>query len=136
MLFSAAIVTPKNTSKQAPIETPIPIVFGTITRVAVWFPPGVNNLAHLKLLWGLTQLFPSNEQGDITGGGVLIDWPEGMVIDTQPQSLTAVTWNTDTVFDHEIDVYIALTPLAGTVNASDVANQLLAAQQTNQGESQ
>lgn len=130
MLFTAAIDTPANTPKNSPVLTSIPILNGTITQVMVFFPPGSNGLVHLKILWGLVQLFPANEQSDLAGGYVMIAWPESIAIDTEPLSLTCVTWNEDDTFDHTIYVHIVETPAGGTINASDVATQLLSAQQT------
>ncbi|MGH9487136.1 MAG: hypothetical protein ACRD04_06040 [Terriglobales bacterium] len=112
MIFSAAITTPKLTSSTSPLITAIPIVMGTITGVRVFFPPGVNALAHIKLLWGLYQIFPSNEQGDFAGGDVLFEWPEDISILTEPTQITAVTWNDDDTYEHTISVHIIVTPAA------------------------
>jgi len=129
VLFQAAIDTPADTPKTSPVRTTIPIVFGTITQVMIFFPPGSNGLAHLKILWGLVQLFPSNEQADLAGGYVMIAWPESIDITTQPARLVCVTWNEDTANDHTIYVHVVMTPQGGSINAADVATQLLSAQQ-------
>lgn len=110
MIFTAAIDIPANTPKDSPVITAIPIMFGTITQVMVFFPPGVNALAHLKLLWGLVQIFPSNEQADFAGGDVLFVWPEDIAIDTEPAQITAVTWNDDDTYDHTITVHLVIAP--------------------------
>ena len=81
MIFVTNIKTPANTPQTNPIITPIDIISGTITLVSIQFPPGVNALAHLKLLWGLYQIFPSNEQGDFSTGGETITWDENITID-------------------------------------------------------
>lgn len=120
MIFTAAITTPKLTSKDNPLETTIPVVFGTITRVIVFFPPGVNALAHLKILWGLYQVFPSNEQGDFAGGDVLIDWDEDFQVNAEPAQFRAITWNDDDTYDHTITVHIVMTPAQGGSSVADV----------------
>lgn len=136
MIFTASPTTPAGTPKTAPLITDLPIIFGTITRVIVWFPPGVSALTHVQILWGSVHLFPSNTQGDLTGGGNLVEWPEDIDIDTQPAHLTIVTWNDDDTFPHQVNVYVVMTPAQGTINANDVATQLLAAQNGVSGGSQ
>lgn len=120
MIFVSAITTQPNTAKSAPLVTQIPIVAGTINRLLIFFPPGVNALAHIKLLYGLAQIFPSNEQGDFAGGDVLIDWNEDVEIPSDPTVLTAVTWNDDNTYAHTITVHIVLTPASPSRNISDV----------------
>lgn len=128
MIFTVHLKTPANTSADAPMDTVIPLVLGTITRMHVFFPPGCNALAHLKLLWGLYQLFPSNEQGDFASGGILIDWSEDTEIDAEPAELHAITWNEDTLYDHTITVDIVMTPASSSGAAAQTVSQLLAAQ--------
>jgi len=129
MIFDVHIKTPANTTQLNPLVTSIPIVSGTITEMNIQFPPGVNALAHLKLLWGLYQLFPSNEQGDFATGGETIAWAEAIDISSEPLRLTAVTWNEDTVYDHTITVRIVITPASGGQSISDVVAQLQQQQQ-------
>lgn len=126
MIFVAHPITPQNTLSSAPIITTLPIVAGKITRVQIFFPPGVNALAHLKLLWGLYQIFPSNEQGDFAGGDVLLEWDEDIDILVEPLQLTIVTWNEDDTYPHTITVQVVMSPASGGTNASDVIAQLLA----------
>lgn len=133
MIFTAAITTPENTPQASAIQTTIPIVFGKITQMLIFFPPGVNALAHIKLLWGLYQLFPSNEQADFAGGDVLIDWPEDIDIETEPSAITAITWNEDDTYPHTITVHIVMTPASGNTNAAAVAQELIAAQSSSTG---
>jgi hypothetical protein len=120
MIFDTHIPTPANTAKLSPLTTIIPIVKGTITQMFVQFPPGVNALAHLKLLWGLYQLFPSNEQGDFSTGAETIVWDEDIVIDHDPAQLTAITWNEDDTYQHTITVRIVISPQAPGHNINDV----------------
>lgn len=124
MIFVAAITTQPNTPKTSPVVTQIPIVAGAINRILVFFPPGVNALAHIKVLWGLYQLFPSNEQADFAGGDVLIDWAEDIAIDSQPFALTAVTWNNDDTYPHTITVHVVISPSAPSTNISDILAQV------------
>jgi hypothetical protein len=128
MIFVAAITTTKNTAKTAPKLTQIPIVFGKITQVMVFFPPGLNGLAHIKLLYGLQQLFPSNEQGDFAGAAVLINWAEDIDITHEPSKLTAISWNDDNTYDHTITVHVVIAPAAPSHNVADVLAQVRALQ--------
>src|SRR5487761_2171995 len=126
MIFVAAITTPKLTPNNSPVITRIPIVAGTMTRLLIWFPPGVNALAHIKLLWGLYQIFPSNDQADFAGGDVLIDWDEDITIDQPPLNLTAVTWNDDDTYPHTVTVHVVIKPSAGGQTAAQTIQTLLA----------
>lgn len=128
MIFVSAILTPKNTAKTAPKLTSIPIVLGKITQVMVLFPPGLNGLAHIKLLYGLQQLFPTNEQGDFAGAAVLINWAEDIDITHDPSKLTALTWNDDNTYDHTITVHVVMAPAAKSTNVADVLAQVRAMQ--------
>jgi len=132
MIFIHNILTPHNTPSDTPLITPIDIIIGTITLVGVQFPPGVNALAHLKLLYGLYQLFPSNEQGDFSTGGETITWDEQIDITAEPLTLTAITWNDDTEYDHTISVRIVMQPAAG----GQSVNSVVAAIQAQQVQSQ
>lgn len=125
MIFVAAITTPKLTTQLAPVVTKIPIVSGNINRVLIFFPPGVNALAHIKLLWGLYQIFPSNDQSDFAGGGVLIDWAEDITISSEPLELIAISWNDDDTYAHTITVHIVVQPAAPSSNINDVLAQLV-----------
>jgi len=128
VIFVAAIKTTHLTTKAAPLLTQIPIVQGKITQVMVFFPPGVNGLAHIKILYGLVQLFPGNEQGDFAGGDVLINWVEDIDITASPTVLTAVTWNDDDTYDHTITVHVVMTPSGFSTNITDILAQVQAAQ--------
>ena len=125
MIFVAHPTTPANTPSSSPLLTSIPIVAGKITRIQIFFPPGVNALAHLKILWGLYQIFPSNEQGDFAGGDVLLEWDEDIDISFEPLQLTAVTWNEDDTYPHTITVQVIMTPASGATDTGTVIQQLL-----------
>lgn len=129
MIFVSAIKTTHLTTKQNPLVTNIPIVQGKITQLLVFFPPGVNALAHIKILYGLQQIFPGNEQGDFAGGAVLISWAEDVDITHDPSQLTAVTWNDDDTYDHTITVHVVMTVSAPSANVADVLATVRAAQQ-------
>ena len=120
MIFSAHCVTPKLTPSTAPVLTPLPIVLGTINRMQIFFPPGVNALAHIRILWGLYQVFPSNEAGDFAAGGVMVDWAEDIVIDRDPAELVCQTTNEDDTYPHTITVHVVMTPSAAQSNIARV----------------
>lgn len=134
MIFVHNIKTPPNTPSDNPLRTSIPIIEGTLTLLSIQFPPGCNALAHMKLLWGLYQLFPSNEQGDFATGGETITWDEAIEITAEPLEIVAVSWNEDTVYDHTISVRIVMQPAAGGQSVSAVVAAVQAQQvQAQQG---
>jgi hypothetical protein len=125
VIFVSAITTAHNTPSSAPLLTVIPIVSGTISRVMIFFPPGVNALAHLKLLYGLYQLFPSNEQASFAGGDMQINWDEQIVVDTAPLEIVALTWNDDDTYDHTITVHVVVQPRVVNPTPADVIAQIV-----------
>ena len=132
MIFVEHALTPKNTAKTSPLITTIQIVRGTIKLVSVQFPPGCNALAHCKILWGLYQIFPSNEQGDFATGGETVTWDENLEILDEPLQLTMVTWNEDTTYDHTITLRVVMEPS----QQQQTVQQVLAALTPQQVESQ
>lgn len=125
MIFAFDITTPHNTPESSAIRTVMPLIVGTITKMSVWFPPGANALAHIKFLWGLYQLFPSNEQSNFASGGEAIEWDEAIEFDTEPAQLVAVTWNDDDTYDHTISVRVVIQPPQGKLTSADVAAQIV-----------
>ena len=120
MIFVEALTIPANTPKTAPIIATIPIIQGTITLVSVQFPPGVNALAHVKVLWGLYQLFPSNEQGDFATGGETVVWDETIDITTEPLQLVMQGWNLDDTYDHTITLRVVMKPATNQQSTAQV----------------
>lgn len=102
--------------------------------MSVQFPPGVNALAHCKILWGLYQIFPSNEQGDFATGGETITWDEDIDITDEPLQLSMITWNEDTEYDHTITARIVMQPATATQSTQQILQQLQGGQvQSQQG---
>ena len=132
MIFVEHLTIPKGTPETAPVSATIPIILGTIKLVSVQFPPGVNALAHVKILWGLYQLFPSNEQGNFSTGGETIVWDEDIEINTEPLQLVMKGWNDDTTYDHTITFRVVMQP----AQASQSTQQVFAALQSQQGQGQ
>lgn len=128
MIFVAAIATPANTSSTAPVVTPLPIVLGTITRVLIYFPPGQSGLAHCKILYGLYQLFPSDEQADFAGDDALITWDENIEIDADPAQLTIVTYNDDDTYTHTVTLHVVMQPATGALTANQTIAQIMSAE--------
>lgn len=124
MFFDFDITVPANTAKTAPQKTKATIVIGTITQAVVFIPPGSNGLAHLKVLWGLHQLFPSNQDGDFSASGQQLAWPEDIQIDEQPAELTLVAWNDDDTYDHSIHFSIAILPSQSGSSIQSIINAL------------
>lgn len=132
MIFVEHLTIPAGTGETSPVSVNIPIIKGTITLVSVQFPPGVNALAHVKILWGLYQLFPSNEQGDFSTGGETVVWDEQIEITAEPLQLVMKGWNDDTTYDHTITLRLVMRPATTQQSTS----QILAALQSQQAQPQ
>ena len=125
MIFDIDVLTPANTPSTDPVRTVLPVVLGKITDAGVFMPPGSNGLAHLKILIGLYQLFPSNQEGDFSASGFMFQWAEDYDIDVDPAELVLLTWNDDTTYDHTITFRVVMQPAAGTPSASATIASLM-----------
>lgn len=124
MFFDFDLTVPANTSKDNPVTLVCPVILGTITQAVVFIPPGSNGLAHLKIQWGLRQLFPSNEEGDFSQAGIALAWPENISLDAEPAELRMVGWNDDDTFDHTLHFSVAMQPASSTPSIASVVAAL------------
>lgn len=109
MIYVFAITTPANTPQSQAQQTILPLSQGTITRVELQFPLGVNGLAHIGLNRGVHQLWPSNQSGNFSTGNETIGWTEDQELQFDPYQLEAYTFNDDPSYSHTITVRILMS---------------------------
>lgn len=113
MIYTASILTPKNTAEADAKITEIKITNGVITQVMIIFPTGCAGLVNIQFFMGGHQFVPSTEGQVIKADGVLITSPEFLVITDAPRIITVKTWNDDDTFPHTLEVLITqLDPIA------------------------
>jgi len=106
------ITTPKNTTEDDPKETELVLEPGIIFVVRIRFPPGKAGKLHLQLLHMLHQLWPTNPDKDFYGDDEVIEWTDNYELFWPELTLTARTWNTSLLWDHEVLVSFNILPRA------------------------
>jgi hypothetical protein len=113
MFYSFAIPIPSQTPEDDPIVTVCPLYPATINRVSIVFPPGCAALAHIRILRGIHQLWPTNEEGSFASDGETIDFTEDYLLDSAPYELRILAWNEDDSYDHTPVVRFGVLPKQG-----------------------
>lgn len=108
MLYSFALTIPANTPATAPEELEVELVPGIIHRVEVQFPFGVLAFAHVQVLRGVHQAWPSNPDADLASEGAIIGWDEHYELPVGETILTLRGWNLDDTWDHTITFRFAV----------------------------
>jgi len=102
MIFEFEITTPKNTSKNTPLETVLQLKPGLIHKLEARFPAGCAGLLHLAIMREVQQVWPTNPLGDFASDGETISYAEEYLLTDSPYQLQAHTWNEDTAYDHAL----------------------------------
>lgn len=103
-MYDFAITTPANTTKAAPQRTDLPLRPGIINLVHVAFPPGPQGLLHVTLERAGSLLWPENEGDGFAWDSFTIIFRPLYSLLAEPVTLTAVTWNLDDTFAHQVNV--------------------------------
>ena len=109
MLFKYSITTAANTPSTNKKKTVLKLLRGKITQVIVVFPPGPSGLLHLQIFRSTRQLYPINEDGDLSGDNIRFVFPDDYFLIAEPYQLEAYTWNEDDTFSHTLEIYISLS---------------------------
>lgn len=102
MIYSYSPNTAASVTQGSPTRTPLPVNRGVVIQLTIGFPPGCTGLLHLQIYWGQTQLWPSNPDEDFAWDGFVFNYPEHYEIDAEPYEFTALTWNDDDTYAHDI----------------------------------
>ena len=105
MNFALRITTDANTSKANAKKTELKLLEGTITNIIIFFPQGHKGLSHLQIFDGEVQILPTNLGENYSV--ISEDFKTNYQIHS-PWNLILKTWNTDTVYDHDILIRITL----------------------------
>lgn len=105
-VFDLAI--PANTTKASPVSELHRLTHGIIHRVEVSFPPGCAGLAHVVILRGLHQLWPTNPEGSFHSDSYTSQWNDYHRLFAEPFAVVLKGWNLDDTYPHTITVRLAL----------------------------
>ena len=101
---------PANTAKADARETSIRVGGGILHSIIVSIPPGSRNLAHCQLRQASYFILPRNEDEDIEGDHVNVNYREWYAMKAAENTLTMRTWNTDEKHAHRIRMLIGVLP--------------------------
>ena len=83
---------------------------GVIYRVWVTFPAGCAGLVKLRMYHEGHPFLPVDKDAYISGDSYVFEYPIFFEIKHQPEIITVEAWNTDEVYDHNIDIQFLIIP--------------------------
>jgi len=103
---------PANTPEDAPIEKIVKLKPGILTEIRIFYPPGCQGLAKVRIFDGTHRLRPLNPEGWIKtdAGAVII--PVWLLMEIDPYELRFELANVDGLWDHTLTVSISVLPRA------------------------
>lgn len=108
MIFNSIIDTPANTTKNDPLRTDLKCVEGLIYQVEFYFPPGSSGLLGIQIRNQNVSLYPRNRESWFIGDNLRISFPDLYELRLTNNILEIFTYNTDTDYDHQIQVSIGI----------------------------
>jgi len=106
MIYSSEIHTPANTLQTNPLITVIETTAGIIYVLKIYFPPGSSGLLHVQIMDAGYQLFPTTIGQSFSGDNLSLSFDETYPKFEPPYELRVISWNTDTDYDHEMQIAI------------------------------
>jgi hypothetical protein len=108
MIYSATITTPKNTPREVPLVTRIPLCVGVIHQFSAFFPAGAQGLHRFIVRRAIHQILPTNSSDFFSGEDEHIDNKEFIQIDDEPKDIEIHSWNLDDTYDHTVLVRLGV----------------------------
>ena len=102
---------PANTSYENRRTTKIRVGSGILHTIYVTIPPGSASLVHSQLSKESYFILPRNEDKDISGEMQAVEFKEWFERRAADNTLSLITWNEDTVYDHKVTFLIGVLPL-------------------------
>lgn len=101
MNYNFELEIPEMNEEVGQAELEMPMTYGVITRVSIAIPRGHAGLAHLKIFYHESQLYPLNRDGDYHGDRMDVTFDEFQPILAAPFMLKAKGWNEDETYKHK-----------------------------------
>ena len=124
MNFNYELEIPADTSESSPEKLMMKLTFGILTKVYIIIPTGHAGLAHLKIMYHESQLYPLPPSTEYHGDGNEISFEERQPIFINPYELKAIGWNTDDTYAHSFLMNFTIT-LPETLGIPAVAPDVL-----------
>lgn len=101
---------PANTARADARETRLRVAGGILHSIIVTIPPGSANFVHTQLRQASYFILPRNEDEDIEGEHVNINYREWYELKAALNTLTMRTWNTDDTYEHRVRMLVGVLP--------------------------
>lgn len=101
---------PANTAVTAKRETKIRVHGGILHSIIVTIPPGCSNLVHAQLKHASYFILPRNEDLNIEGEHVNVNYREWYKMQAALNTLSMLTWNTDDTYQHKVRMLLGVLP--------------------------
>jgi len=109
-LYDYLVTTPANTTKASPTRTDLPLRRGMIDQVQIAFPPGPMGLLHVVIERGGSPLWPANVGAGFASDNFTIVFNPLYELVAAPLALTAVSWNEDDSYSHQVAIRVNVVP--------------------------
>lgn len=114
MIFDFDLEIPLSTPKESPVTSYAVLTLGTLTRIAVKFPPGPAGLVYVVVKDRLHQIMPANSEGSLNYDSETIVDNLEYPINEPPYRLALVGWSPNTLFNHVIRFQFHMIPAGGS----------------------
>ena len=101
---------PANTAKADARETKIRVHGGILHSIILTIPPGSKNLVHTQLREGSYYILPRNEDEDIEGEHLSVNYREWYKMQASLNTLTMRCWNVDTAKPQKVRMLLGVLP--------------------------
>ena len=101
---------PANTAEADARETKIRVHGGILHSIIVTIPPGSASVVHAQLRHASYFILPRNEDEDIEGEHVNVNYREWYKMQASLNTLTMRTWNTSKYNSHRVRMLLGVLP--------------------------
>lgn len=108
MIYTASITMDASPEEVEIIRTVLRVGKGLAWRIEVESPPGCAGLAHLKIMDGSYQVWPSSPGETFASDGTVISFDDLYLKNSAPYEFVIISWNKDTRHPHTLQVRIGM----------------------------
>jgi len=110
VFFSFELEIPANTVKENAASIVCKLSRGIIHYVEFQFPPGCAGLAHVYVLRGIHQIYPTNPDSTLSSDSYIIAFNDYYPLLVPPYELKFCGYNEDDTYKHTITLRLGILP--------------------------
>jgi len=111
-IYTIKLTIPPNTPPESPERTTVKLRKAILTHMSIRIPPGHHALAGIRVLYGITQLWPEETGTWLTGDDEVLEWEEYFELPTDPTTLVLEGYNEDDTYEHSFYIRLMTLPKA------------------------